>query len=279
MSCFVTGGACSGTTIFNLYDYNGSHAELFSQSDYPYKVCCTGTDISNSCSGNYVNILNLSGATNSHVEKGTLSNYSNDVCLSASKNVTCGYAADCSTLGSQYVCMASISSDSNAHAGECGAYSTQVCCEVALLVSACTAKVASSPTVYVGNTNIQLCAGADVGNPADPCYSICWKGVGAPDLTSLNWKCGVCHDNSNNPVSCSTLSGTTYSWTLPSGYTSPADYTLISGTLTSANPIIKFTNASSSRILTLDVVSGNGPECSGQNVARLLPTWREIAPF
>jgi hypothetical protein len=38
LSCFVTSGTCTGTTVFKLYDYLDGHAELSSQSNYLFKV-------------------------------------------------------------------------------------------------------------------------------------------------------------------------------------------------------------------------------------------------
>lgn len=280
LSCYVSSDCGTGVTIFKLYNYNGDHAELSSQSNYPYRVCCAGTGISNSCSGNYDTVLKLSGTTNAHVEKKTLSNYSNNACLSSSSGtVTCSYATSCSSLGADYVCLASISGDTNDHVGECTTYSNKVCCKAAsIVIDTCTAKVVSDKAVSLKDTNIQLCSGADINNSSDPCYSTCWKGTGTPVVTNSNWKCGVCHDSSNNPVSCSTASSTTFSWVMPTGYVSPTNYTLVSGTLTSANPIVKFVAQDSNRQLTLNINSF-GTNCSGQNSKQLLPTWKEISPF
>ena len=118
-------------SILNIYSLSGGHAELASQSNYPYKVCCEGTSLTNSCSGG-TSILNLSGETNAHVEKNTQGYYSNHSCLSAIlKTITCSYASDCSTLGDDYVCISSISpGDTNLHTGDCSAYETKVCCQM-----------------------------------------------------------------------------------------------------------------------------------------------------
>ncbi len=417
LACTVTSGTCSGATIFKMYDNNGGHAELGSQSNYTYKVCCTGTGVSNSCSGHYDAALNLSGVTNAHVEKNSQSNYANYACLSAAGDVTCNYASSCSSLGSGYICLASISGTTDAHVAACSVYSTQVCCIISTTISASnfsvsannsntycqnyldssnnlltgnngqlamsftyndtdssatlsglkvamgtsssvndatvvtpsyvpassvpgstvtynSASVKISPSaslmqiaynttynwwvklknsndaesdwIYAGsfttpashyplvrvfsdkslslaNMNIQLCSGADINNIADPCYSVCWKGASGSavvDSNNLNWKCSVCYNSSNQQVSCSTLGGTTYSWKVPAGYAEGTDYTMISGSLTSANPIIKFTNSSSSIKMGLNVTNG-GEQCgnlSGQ-AAISLPKWREVSPF
>lgn len=132
LACSVVSGACGGATILKL-DSGTGHAELPGQSNYSSKVCCTGTGISNSCSASPAAVaLKLSSETDAHVEKNTFSNYSssNDACLSATTpHVSCDYADDCSSLGAGYVCLASISSNTNAHVGDCSAYSTKVCCK------------------------------------------------------------------------------------------------------------------------------------------------------
>ncbi len=418
--CTITSGTCSGATIFNMYDsVNGGHAELSNQSNYPYKVCCTGTGVSNSCSGgNHAVALNLSGTTNAHVEESTQNNYTNYACLSATGPVTCNYvsAGDCSSLGTSYACLASISSTTNAHVAACGVYNIQVCCalvqgpsasnfsvslnnsstycqnyldgnnnlrtgnngqiamsftynntvssavlsglEVAIGTSSdvnqatvvtpsfvyafsatgapatyngVSVKMSPSPSLMqigygqtynwwvkledsnniqsswisagsfttptihyplirvvsdkslaTANTNIQLCSGADISNQSDPCYSVCWTGTpgsAVVDSSNSNWKCSVCYNSSNQQASCSTLSGATYSWIMPAGYQSGTDYTMISGTLTSANPVIKFSNLSSSRKMGLNVAN-EGEQCGNLSGAQvILPTWKEISPF
>lgn len=123
--------SASAVSIFNIYSLTGNHAELATQTNYPYKVCCEGSSLSNECSGGTV-ALGLSGITNAHVEKNTQSYYSNSACLSGLlKNITCSYASDCSTLGEDYVCLASVpTGDTNLHVGDCSAYSTKVCCQL-----------------------------------------------------------------------------------------------------------------------------------------------------
>jgi hypothetical protein len=280
LTCYITNGTCDGTTVLKLYDQSGGHAELASQLNYVNKVCCTGTGISNACSGYHDVVLSLYSETNSHVEKDTESNYINDVCLhSDTIPVVCDYSTDCSLLGAEYVCLASISGDTNAHIGKCSTYTNKVCCMIGVTVDDCESKVASDKSIALKDIDIQFCSGADVTNSSDPCYDVCWKGTGAPDLTSADWKCGVCHDSSNNTVSCSTLVGTTYSWVMPAGYVEATDYTLVgASTLTSANPIINFTNADDTRIVTLNM-SSMGTSCSGQNLPRAIPDWKEISPF
>ncbi len=114
--------------LFNLASLTGGHAELASGINYPYKVCCEGSSLTDSGSTT-TTVLTLSGVTNAHAEKGNSFYYSDsyDIKLSAPlKTITCTYATDCSTLG---VCVASISDgNTNLHVGDCDAYPTKICC-------------------------------------------------------------------------------------------------------------------------------------------------------
>ena len=126
-----TDPSVSAVVLFNMYNTQGGHAELTSQSNYTSKVCCEGSGLTNDPS---TTVLRLSGVTNAHVEKNTQSYYSNDITISATlRTITCNYASSCSTLGADYFCIASISpGDTNLHVGDCNAYSTKVCCEMQL---------------------------------------------------------------------------------------------------------------------------------------------------
>ncbi|MCK4474168.1 hypothetical protein KAU40_02805, partial [Candidatus Parcubacteria bacterium] len=133
LSCTVTDGVCSGTTVFKMSsDYN-AHAQKPGQSGYNWKVCCTGIDGNDCTASNKAVVLRLSGASNAHVEQNNISpaNYTgNDVCLSVnSGSVSCQYEQN--SCSADRVCLVSISSDTNAHVAKCsgiGAYSTKVCC-------------------------------------------------------------------------------------------------------------------------------------------------------
>ena len=131
ITCSITSGSCANTSVFKMSATTNAHAELSNQANYTYYACCSGvTGLGTSCSGNYDTVLKLYGSTNSHVEKNTQSNYGNSVCLSvpAGSTIVCDYAANCTTLGPRYACVASISGDTNAHVGDCTAYATKVCC-------------------------------------------------------------------------------------------------------------------------------------------------------
>ena len=132
-TCTITSDSCGGTTVFKMSAVSNAHAELPGQGNYNNYVCCSGVaGLGTSCTGNYATVLKLSGITNAHVEKGSLTNYENPVCLSVptGSTIVCNYASDCSSLGSDYTCLASISGNTSAHVGDCSAYATKVCCEI-----------------------------------------------------------------------------------------------------------------------------------------------------
>lgn len=132
-TCIATTDTCDGADILHLYDPAGGHAELNTQSNYAYKLCCSGlTGISSANTGSSAVVLKLYSETNAHVEKNTQSNYTYNAYISApDKTATCEYATNCNTLGNNYACVASISSgDTNLHIGECGAFLTKVCCKI-----------------------------------------------------------------------------------------------------------------------------------------------------
>jgi hypothetical protein len=128
LSCSIA-TSCSGVTAFKISSTTNAHAELPTQTNYGYYVCCSGTGLGNSCSGTYTQVLKLSSTTNAHVEKKSYTNYGSAICLSISGgSIDCQYETNCANLGTNYVCLASISSDTNAHVGDCNAYSTKICC-------------------------------------------------------------------------------------------------------------------------------------------------------
>lgn len=131
LSCSIA-TSCGAVTVFRVSSATNAHAQLPTQTNYAYYVCCNENSLSNSCSGNYAIVAKLSGATNAHVEENVYSNYTNNACLSMTNgsSVDCKYSSDCATFGSKYVCVASMSSDSNAHVGGCSDYGTKVCCAI-----------------------------------------------------------------------------------------------------------------------------------------------------
>lgn len=131
LSCIVTDQACTDTTVLKISSAANGHAELPDQTNFDYYVCCSPDSLGTSCSGNYDTILKLYASANAHVEKSTESNFSTAACLSKSTGaIDCDYAENCSSLGASYVCLVSISGDTNAHIGDCDAFSTKVCCKI-----------------------------------------------------------------------------------------------------------------------------------------------------
>jgi hypothetical protein len=127
--------SCTGdeSEIFSMWDVTNAHAEIASLDNYPYKVCCGGLGmvgaspvIGSQCSGRYTAALVLSSQTNAHAGNPLVSGYTERVCLST--QVGQPWCTVVNTCPSGTVCLASISSDDNAHVGDCGAYSRKVCC-------------------------------------------------------------------------------------------------------------------------------------------------------
>ena len=143
LTCEVTPTDCtlSGKTdIMHMSAYVG-HAELPTQNNYGLKVCCKRADsgtLDTICSGAPEAVLaKLSSQTNAHAEKSTLSNYPENVCMSAhepppsSKKILCGYASNCAAAG-YMACLFTISSDTNAMVSDCSIspFATAVCCSL-----------------------------------------------------------------------------------------------------------------------------------------------------
>ncbi len=158
----------SDTVPFKISSATNGHAALPSETNAPYntfQVCCTGVPgLSASCgTPRSVILLKLSAATNAHVQKNTFSGYSQTACLAAPvpSNIVCSYSTNCANLGSGYTCLASISADTNAHIGNCAAYSTKLCCSTAAefdftisTVDAITATVGEATELRVQITNV-----------------------------------------------------------------------------------------------------------------------------
>jgi hypothetical protein len=128
-SCSLVSGTCSGVVLLNVESATGGHAELPTQANYGYKLCCSGTAVGNSCSATYHDtMVYLSASTNAHVEEDGYNNYANEVCLSDANSyaLSCDYTTSCT--GTDAFCVASISGATNAHIGGCDTYSIKICC-------------------------------------------------------------------------------------------------------------------------------------------------------
>lgn len=133
LSCSITtAAACTSpsTIVLRMASSTNTHAELASQSTVNYAsnvVCCGGlSGISNSCSGTFAVVLDLSSTTNAHVQESTFTDYTNSACLSVpSGTVTVGYQnTNCSGFDTT---LLSIASTSNSHVGSPADYTIKVC--------------------------------------------------------------------------------------------------------------------------------------------------------
>lgn len=164
LSCSVTtAAACTGTVILRMSGNGNAHAELPSQANGNYDsnvVCCTGvTGLGNSCAGTFAVVGKLSGSSNAHIEDKSLSNYANSACISVSSGSVSTGTTTSTCVGAGYdTTIASMSNNTNAHAGDGSAYSTKICA---------TATTGSNPptlTTYTNSTETGLnyatsCAG------------------------------------------------------------------------------------------------------------------------
>lgn len=129
-----------GVNLMRLSNAEGgtenAHAQLPSETTYDNCVCCTaqsviglGNDCTISSSSNNKPFLMLSDATNAHVNKVGVGDYSEKVCISAvpGVNIACNYRTTCQP---GEVALCSISDDSNAHVGPVNTYDTKVCCKL-----------------------------------------------------------------------------------------------------------------------------------------------------
>ncbi len=132
LTCSIRTDSCNSgeTDLLHLYDTDGSHAELHSQDNYNNLLCCDSSlDINTDGDGDTETFLMLSGETNAHVEKYGEGNYETPALISSGNGIPeCMYEeAECTE---SYECLVSISGKTNAHVGDCSAFSTKVCCRI-----------------------------------------------------------------------------------------------------------------------------------------------------
>jgi hypothetical protein len=129
---------------------------------------------------------------------------------------------------------------------------------------------ADKTTVTIGS-NVQYCTTLpSLTATTDPCYNVCWKGTGTPNLNSTDWKCSICYNSSGFPTLCSITNNNYFSWTMP---LTNGQY--VSSTSTTANPIFKYTSSVDSAKPGLAIY---GSECAAEGetgTSSLLPVWRE----
>ncbi|MBI2130048.1 hypothetical protein HYU07_07525 [Candidatus Woesearchaeota archaeon] len=117
----ITASCSDNNTILKMDELTGGHAGLWNSLTYANKVCYTASS-GHSCAGSNT-VIRLSGSDNAHAEKNNMTTAAySDVCFG---NLVCAYAAACT---GSYECIASISNNTNAHIGDCNAYSEKICC-------------------------------------------------------------------------------------------------------------------------------------------------------
>jgi hypothetical protein len=137
----------------------------------------------------------------------------------------------------------------------------------------------------IATEDTQFCTTADINNPADPCYSACYKGSASPAVpddpnnAGTQWVCSACFANSANQYkACQDVSGTLYNWIFPG--TEGTDFSFASSTTaTSSNPVVKFLKSGKDRSIKLQV---SGSSCGGERISDILlpnPVWKEKSPF
>ena len=143
LNCFVS-VACNNpyVTVFKMSSLSDAHAEVPSQTNFDYKVCCRSSlateTLSSDCNNpnppNFI-ALHLSAITDANVEQNNQNNYNVNVCLSTTstaqppKTILCTYRSNCL---SGETCMASISDITDAHVADCitQPFATKVCCKI-----------------------------------------------------------------------------------------------------------------------------------------------------
>ncbi|MFA5296278.1 MAG: DUF2341 domain-containing protein [Methanoregulaceae archaeon] len=137
-------------------------------------------------------------------------------------------------------------------------------------------RIVSDKTNMLFGSSAQLCATADINNPEDLCYPVCWVGAGTPDLESADWKCSICYNASNAPVPCSATNSNAFTWSI----------TGIGGTINSAsvpNPVLTYDGTSVTELRAKLNITGSDcgeeqEEGEGVDVRPPLPKWKEVAP-
>ena len=207
--------------------YVNSHAQNTTIVTYNYSICCNNTNgsitINTTCPGN-VTVLRLSNATNAHVEIGTNSNYNNGTaCLGSNwKKVSCTYPAG--SCSAPYNCTLSMAgtegiNTTNAHVGNCSAYSQKVCC--GLTNSAPVKPILNYPahnnnTVFERRPNFNWSAASDPDGGFATNYTIniscgggscsCYQPFLNVTTTNYTVPNPLCVYSASNPIS--------YNWTV-----------------------------------------------------------------
>lgn len=125
---------CSYTGVFRISDLTDAHAELMTQSNYPYIVCCRVNGLTLSVfqeiGGGFIG---LSNPTDAHVEAGNQNNYGYHLKFNPSYgNIICNIDDSCDSYDT---CLVSISDLTDAHVSDCvtNPYQKKICCSFSSL--------------------------------------------------------------------------------------------------------------------------------------------------
>ena len=127
----IAGGCTGGEFIGDLYFSHISNAHVCydaSSNCYDYGVCCLDSDslLFAPSPLQTTKIFSLAGLTNSHV--GSVDDYSNNFLVGGTGGGDYCSIIDGPCVGDD-ICLFSMSDLNNAHAGQCGAYGVNVCCD------------------------------------------------------------------------------------------------------------------------------------------------------
>ena len=135
--------SCGGgeTEVLGLSAQDNAHAELPTEENYTYKLCCknvssvqttTGTGTCDTLGAGFTGLITLSGDTNAQVERynytGTdgFDNKKNVCVKLTSGSLNCVFANSC--ISPEEKLIFTISNNTNAHIGDGTAYSIKLCC-------------------------------------------------------------------------------------------------------------------------------------------------------
>jgi hypothetical protein len=121
------------TSVLETSGLTNAHAALTGQNDYSTNICCYDATGRNTVTNTGVDFLELSSAGNAHIEQPGSGNYAGNAASIGSDldPLTCTYlpvSGDCPYPAG---CLATMSSTTNAHLGDCNAYELTICCEFA----------------------------------------------------------------------------------------------------------------------------------------------------
>lgn len=123
--------ATEGYVLMGVSDLTNAHAELASEGNYDYVLCCnSGAGDTTCASGSSNKILGLSSSTNAHVEEPSQSNYEIDICYEDFDCIASLF--DCGEEGTDVenypLGLLSLTSETNAHVGKIDDYDVKICC-------------------------------------------------------------------------------------------------------------------------------------------------------